>query len=236
MTDPGGAAGQPPTGGPNSDAEAPPPSGAEAEPTEQVQLPPAYAEQPSFDQPGNPPTYDSPPAYGAPQQRYGPPQGSQGFGAPASYGPPPGYGAPPYGPPPSYGAPPPQPYGAAPGYGPPPYPPQFGYGPPAGYPAPAYPGGYGPPKQATNGLAIGSLAASGVGLFLSIVLFLFGGFAGSIPALVGIVLGIVALGQLKSRGEGGRNLAIAGIAVGAAALVVSLGYYVIVAVIHLAGT
>jgi hypothetical protein len=210
MTDPGGAAGQPPMGGPNSDAEAPPPSGAEAEPTEQVQLPPAYAEQPSFDQPGNPPTYDSPP---------------QGFGAPASYGPPPGYGAPP-----------PQPYGAAPGYGPPPYPPQFGYGPPAGYPAPAYPGGYGPPKQATNGLAIGSLAASGVGLFLSIVLFLFGGFAGSIPALIGIVLGIVALGQLKSRGEGGRNLAIAGIAVGAAALVVSLGYYAIVAVIHLAGT
>jgi hypothetical protein len=207
MTDPGGAAGQPPTGGPNSDAEAPPPSGAEAEPTEQVQLPPAYAEQP---------TYDSPPAYGAPPQ---------GFGAPASYGPPPGYGAPP-----------PQPYGAAPGYGPPPYPPQFGYGPPAGYPAPAYPGGYGPPKQATNGLAIGSLAASGVGLFLSIVLFLFGGFAGSIPALIGIVLGIVALGQLKSRGEGGRNLAIAGIAVGAAALVVSLGYYAIVAVIHLAGT
>ena len=222
MTDPGGAAGQPPTGGPNSDAEEPPLSGAEAEPTEQVQLPPAYAEQPSFDQPGNPPTYDPPPAYGAPPQRYGPPQG---FGAPASYGPPPGYGAPP-----------PQPYGAAPGYGPPPYPPQFGYGPPAGYPAPAYPGGYGPPKQATNGLAIGSLAASGVGLFLSIVLFLFGGFAGSIPALIGIVLGIVALGQLKSRGEGGRNLAIAGIAVGAAALVVSLGYYAIVAVIHLAGT
>jgi hypothetical protein len=85
-------------------------------------------------------------------------------------------------------------------------------------------------------LAIGSLTASGVGLFLSIVLFLFGGFAGSIPALIGIVLGIVALGQLKSRGEGGRNLAIAGIAVGAAALVVSLGYYAIVAVIHLAGT
>jgi hypothetical protein len=217
MTDPGGAAGQPPMGGPNSDAEAPPPSGAEAEPTEQVQLPPAYAEQPSFDQPGNPP------AYGAPPQGFGAPP--QGFGAPASYGPPPGYGAPP-----------PQPYGAAPGYGPPPYPPQFGYGPPAGYPAPAYPGGYGPPKQATNGLAIGSLAASGVGLFLSIVLFLFGGFAGSIPALIGIVLGIVALGQLKSRGEGGRNLAIAGIAVGAAALVVSLGYYAIVAVIHLAGT
>jgi hypothetical protein len=224
MTDPGGAAGQPPMGGPNSDAEAPPPSGAEAEPTEQVQLPPAYAEQPSFDHPGNPPTYDSPPqGFGAPPQGFG--ASPQGFGAPASYGPPPGYGAPP-----------PQPYGAAPGYGPPPYPPQFGYGPPAGYPAPAYPGGYGPPKQATNGLAIGSLAASGVGLFLSIVLFLFGGFAGSIPALIGIVLGIVALGQLKSRGEGGRNLAIAGIAVGAAALVVSLGYYAIVAVIHLAGT
>jgi hypothetical protein len=235
MTDPGGAAGQPPTAGPNSDAEAPPSSGPGAEPTEQVQLPPAYAEQPSFYQPGDPPTYDSPPAYGAPPQSYGP----QSFAAPASLGPPPGYAGPPpqsYGPPANFGAAGPQPYGVAPGYGRPPYPAQLGYGPPAGYPAPGYPGGYGPPKQPTNGLAIGSLAASGVGLFLSIVLFLFGGFAGSIPALIGIVLGIVALGQLKGRGEGGRNFAIAGIAVGAAALVVSLGYYVIFAVIHVAGT
>jgi len=67
-------------------------------------------------------------------------------------------------------------------------------------------------------------------------LFLFGGLAGLIPALVGIVLGIVALSQIKSRGEGGRNLAIAGIALGCTALVIGLGYYVIYAAFHLAVT
>jgi len=222
MTNPGGTAGQPPAGEPNSGAAAASSSGADAEETQQVQLPPAYAEQPSFEQPAYPPQYDSTPPHG-----YGPPQG---FGPPQGYGPPPSYGAPQgFGAPPSYGAP--QGYGT-----PPPYPPQPGYGPPPGYPAPGYGGGYGPPKQNTNGLAIGSLAASGVGLFLSVVMFLFGGFAGSIPAVIGIVLGVVALGQLKNRNEGGRNLAIAGIAVGAAALVVSLGYYVILAVVHLAST
>jgi hypothetical protein len=230
MTASGEAAGQPPTAGPNSDQGASQSGGPDAEATEQVQLPPAYAEQPAFDQP-TPPPYDSSPAYGPPPQAFGPPPG---------YGPPQVYGAPPpqpYGPPPGFPAPPPQPYGA-PGCGPPPpYPAQPGYGPPAGQPA--YPGGYGPygpPKQHTNGLAIGSLAASGLGLFLSIVLFIFGGLAGSIPAVVGIVLGIVALNQIKSRGEGGRNLAIAGIALGGTALVIGLGYYVIYAAFHFAVT
>jgi hypothetical protein len=229
MTASGEAAGQPPTAEPDSDQEASQSGGPEAEAIGQVELPPAYAEQPAFDQPAHPPPYDSPPAYGRPPQAFGPPPG---YGPPQAFGPPPGYG-----PPPGFPAPPPQPYGA-PGYGPPPpYPPQPGYGPPAG--PPAYPGGYGPygpPKQHTNGLAIGSLAASGLGLFLSIVLFVFGGLAGLIPAVIGIVLGIVALSQIKSRGEGGRNLAIAGIALGGTALVISLGYYVIYAAFHLAVT
>jgi hypothetical protein len=242
MTASGEAAGQPPTAEPNSDQEASQAGGPEAEATEQVQLPPAYAEQQAFDQPAQPPAYDPPPAYGGPPQGFDAPSGygpPPAFGPPPGYGPPPAYGAPPqpYGPPPGFGAPPPQPYGA-PGYGPPPpYPPQPGYGPPAG--PPAYPGGYGPygpPKQHTNGLAIGSLAASGLGLFLSIVLFIFGGLAGSIPAVIGIVLGIVALSQIKSRGESGRNLAIAGIALGGTALVIGLGYYVIYAAFHLAVT
>jgi hypothetical protein len=46
----------------------------------------------------------------------------------------------------------------------------------------------------------------------------------------------VALSQIKSRGEGGRNLAIAGIALGGTALVIGLGYYVIYAAYHLAVT
>ncbi|WP_319449390.1 MULTISPECIES: DUF4190 domain-containing protein [unclassified Mycobacterium] len=233
MTASGEAAGQPPTAEPNSDQEAPQSGGPEAEATEQVQLPPAYAEQPP---------YDSPPAYGGPPQGFDAPRGygpPPAFGPQPGYGPPPAYGAPPqpYGPPPGFAAPPPQPYGA-PGYGPPPpYPPQPGYGPPAG--PPAYPGGYGPygpPKQHTNGLAIASLASSGVGLFLSVVLFFFGGFIGSIPALVGIVLGIVALSQIKSRREGGRSFAIAGIAVGAAALVFAIGVYVVFYAIYLSAS
>jgi hypothetical protein len=43
-----------------------------------------------------------------------------------------------------------------------------------------------------------------------------------IGSIVGIVLGAIALGQIKERGEGGRGLAIAGIVVGIATLVISL--------------
>ncbi|WP_326549139.1 DUF4190 domain-containing protein [Mycolicibacterium sp. ND9-15] len=42
-----------------------------------------------------------------------------------------------------------------------------------------------------------------------------------IGSLAGIVLGIVALNQINDRNEGGRGLAIAGIAVGAVTLVLS---------------
>ena len=219
MTNSGGDAGQPPDAEPNSGPAAESSSGSAAEATEQVQLPPAYAEQPSLHQPTYPPP-----------QGYGPPQG---FDAALGYGSPPPQ---PYGPPPGFGGPPPQPYNAAAGYGQPPYPPQAGYVPPPGYPAPAYAGGYGPPRLPTNGLAIGSLAASCIGLFLTVILFPFGGFIGSIPALVGIVLGIVALNQIKGRGEGGRSLAIAGIAVGGAALVIGIGAYIVYFALFIGGS
>jgi Domain of unknown function (DUF4190) len=98
--------------------------------------------------------------------------------------------------------------------------PSAGYGPPqASYPA--YPSAYGPyaatrPSN-TNGLAIASLTTSSVsvpamllGILVSIVAL------GSLAiGIVGIVLGIVALTQIKRTGQGGRGLAIAGIAVGA---------------------
>lgn len=216
MTNPGGTAGPPPTEQPNSDPVATP---ADADATEQVQLPPAYAERPPFEQPTYPPAqgYGAPPGYAPPPA---PP-----YGAPSSYAPP----APPYGPPPSY-APPAPSYGPPPSYAPPApsYGPPPNYAPPPGYPAPAYGGGYAAPKPPTNGLAIGSLIASSFGLVLNFVLFIFGGFAGAIPALAGIVLGIVALSQLKSRGEGGRGLAIAGISVGAAALILGIGIFCLV--------
>lgn len=61
-----------------------------------------------------------------------------------------------------------------------------------------------------NGLAIGSLVASAVGVLCGV------------GSLVGIVLGIVALNQIKTNGEGGAVAAIASIAVGAATLLLNV--------------
>ncbi len=143
--------------------------------------------------PVNYPEY--PPPY-SPQASPVPPYGYP----PAHYGGPPGYGAQPgYGGPPGYGAPP-------------------GYpGPPPGYGArPGYPGPYDPyqPYQdrsrETNGLAIGSLATSIAGIPLTIICWI-----GVLLSVVGVVLGAVALGQIKRTNQQGRGLAIAGIVVGA---------------------
>jgi hypothetical protein len=137
---------------------------------------------------------------------------------PPSYPPPP---PPPPGgyPPPSgdYGYPPPTPagYGGYPppapgGYGsyPPPAPVGYGgYGPPApgGY-------GYGPPQSAgINGMAIASLVCSLLGMLCC-----------GVGGLLGIILGVISLGQIKERGQDGRGLAIAGIAIGGAAIVLGV--------------
>jgi hypothetical protein len=90
----------------------------------------------------------------------------------------------------------------------------------AGAPAAGYPSqtsAYGPPATAPqngggNGLAIASVILGGVGLVLSWI------FLGGILALVGLVLGVVAL--LKKRGS--RLLAIIGTSVSALALVISV--------------
>lgn len=74
---------------------------------------------------------------------------------------------------------------------------------------------YGPPGQfggyvqpvGTNGLAIASLVTAIVG----------GCFYG-LGAIVAIILGVVALNQIKQTGQQGRGLAIAGIAVGASVI------------------
>ncbi len=123
--------------------------------------------------------------------------GQGGYGAAASSGS--GYGTPQEG------------YGAAPqgGYG---APPQGGYGTPqGGYGGPPT-GGYGTPpggpgQQGTNGLAVAALI-SGILGFLCIT------------AIAAIVLGIVALGQIRKTGKKGKGLAIAGIVLGAIWLLV----------------
>lgn len=173
----------------------------------------------AHDEEGKPPPTGS----GAPEQ------------PPASWEPPAaGYPPPPY-PPPAYSPeyqpgyapqypPPPTGYEPPPGYGPPPYqpgPPQFGGPPPFGGPAP-YPGGYYPPdygggygpvagmKPGTNKLAIASLVTSFTGVFCC-----------CLGSIVAIVLGAVAINQVKRTQQDGYGLAVAGIVIGIATLVVT---------------
>ncbi|GAA5204288.1 DUF4190 domain-containing protein [Microbacterium jejuense] len=117
--------------------------------------------------------------------------------APAQPGayPPPAQGA--Y-PPPAYGAPAaPAPYGTAPAYGAAP-----GYAATPGYAAaPGY--GYGAPAK-TNTLAIVSLIAS-IASFVILPL---------VGSIVGVITGHMSLKQLKTSGEQGRGMALAGTIVG----------------------
>lgn len=110
------------------------------------------------------------------------------------------------------------------------YPPPYHGGPPAypsysGYPqypgVPAYPDPYDPYRpptaSGTNGLAIGSLVASIAGFPL-----LFVCYTGVASWIAGVVLGVVALNQIKQTNQEGRGIAIAGVAIGAIALVLGL--------------
>lgn len=161
-------------------------------------------EAPPIEQSTTPPGHFPPPAYEQPgysPQGY-PQQGYQQSGYEQS-------GTSDYPPPPAF--PPP-----VPGYGPayPPPPPSYGaYGSPydtGGYPPPyggGYPGTFASPR--TNQLAIWSLVASLLG------------FICCVGSVAGVVLGVMSLNQIKQHSEGGRGLAIAGIAVGALTLLVS---------------
>lgn len=107
-----------------------------------------------------------------------------------------------------------------PGYPPPGFPPPSGYpAPPSGYPAPppvGYPPvGYGyvaPPSATTNSMAIGALVSGLLGWVIC-----------GIGSVVGVVLGIIALRQIKQTGQGGRGLAMAGIIVGGIGTAVGVG-------------
>ena len=231
MTNPGDDAGRTSSSDSGGGASEPSSSGYEAPPIEQAEQTqdksePAYEQPtqqvPQFEQPAYapPPAYDPsryqtpqpyqptagyPPGGFRPAADYSgfPPPGQPGYPPPPPYPDAGGFGAPPYPPPPPYGAPPP-------GYGPP----------PTGYPAPGY-GAYGPPAQKTN--QPGDRLAGGVRR------------RGSVPSahrvigsIVGIVLGIVAMNQIKESGEDGQGLAIAGIAVGALSLLIGLVGFIVV--------
>lgn len=155
-----------------------------------------------WEPPGAPPPAESaPPLYPPPSPDHAsgyPPPYPPPVGPPPGYEQPPGYGGPAY-------PPPPPPYGGPPTYGPPTYP--GGY-----YPTPDY-RGYGPagPHQpGTNTLAIASLIAAFTGLLCGI------------GSIVAIVLGAIALDQIKRTRQDGFGLAVAGIVIGIATLVVIL--------------
>ncbi len=148
-------------------------------------------------QPSQPSSYPSSPQY--PQQPTPPPSQPQYPQQPPSQ---PQYQQP--GQPPAYGQPP-----------------QYG----GGYPASgAYqPYGQYPQPQGTNGLAIGALIASLVGLCTCI------------GSIVGIVLGVMALNQIKERGGEGKGMAQAGIWIGVLAIVGWILYILFFVVLGIAG-
>lgn len=151
------------------------------------------------------PPIEQSPAYGGFEQPAAPSYPGQqppgGFPPPPP--PPPGGFAPPGGAyNPQYGGPYPPP---APGYAPPPMP-AADYGTP-------YPADYGYPAALpakTNTLAIISLVGAVVGLLCGV------------GSIIGIVCGAVALNQIKRTREGGHGLAVAGIVIGVASLVISI--------------
>ena len=73
-------------------------------------------------------------------------------------------------------------------------------------------------------MAVGSLVTSLVAIPL-----IFACFAGTVASIVAIVLGIIALNQIKTTGQSGKEMAIAGTAIGAFGLLISLVLVVIVA-------
>lgn len=123
------------------------------------------------------------------------------YGKPAPWGAPPAGAGGPLGypqPPSNQPASSPYPQGGYPPAGPPPaglppadYP-QAGY-PPPGYPPASLPSAGGPPQTGTNGFAIAALVLGILGV-------------------LGAVFGFIALSQIRRTGQGGRGLAIAGIA------------------------
>ena len=138
------------------------------------------------------PSWSTPGPVPPPAVRYGGPSYEQ-----------PAFGATPQG---AMGYPPPSP--TMPGYPPPPAQP-FGSAPYPGAPQPM--AGYGHPLPGTDGLAVAALVVGIVGVLVPLV-----------GQILAIVLGAVALGRIKRSGRQGRGMAIAGIWLGAAWIVVGV--------------
>lgn len=149
-----------------------------------------YGEESLGEEGGPRPGFGPPPQFGEAQQQQSQQQAQ----------PPPQFGG---GPQPGYGQVPPQ-FGAqAPGFGQQPYGQPGGYPPPPGYGYGYPPYGYpGEQHSGTNGMAIAAMVC-GICGFLCLV-----------PGLVGIILGIVSLPQVKARRQSGTGMAVTGIVMG----------------------
>lgn len=185
-----GPFGAPPAQGPYG---APPPSGPYGSPAGGVfGAPPGGTSPGPFAAP--PPPGASPSGYGPPPSGYGPP--------PSGYGPPPGVAGPAAGP----GASPGGPVLGPPGGGPPAGPPAGSFAPPP-QPYGGYPGyGYGypmAPVRRTNGLATASLIMGIVGFFVCPII-----------GVGAVISGLIARKRIRTSGEDGSGLALAGLIMG----------------------
>jgi Domain of unknown function (DUF4190) len=99
--------------------------------------------------------------------------------------------------------------------------PPYGPPPPGHYWGPGYgqPGPYAPPRR-TNSLAIAALCC-GIGQCV----------AGPFAAIAALILGPMALSQIRQSGEDGRGMAIAGIILGAVGLILGVILLVVFLVI-----
>ncbi|MFR9754038.1 DUF4190 domain-containing protein [Nocardia sp. 004] len=84
-----------------------------------------------------------------------------------------------------------------------------------GYQSPYQP--YGAPARGTNGMSIAALVVS-----------LSGFVTCGIGSIIGIILGVVALNQVKQSGEEGRGMALAGIWIGVGVIVLGILYFVLI--------
>ena len=66
-------------------------------------------------------------------------------------------------------------------------------------------------------------------LAIPLALFCFG-FGGAVAAIAGIVMGVVALNQIKQSGDQGRGLALSGVIIGGVALVLGLIFIILLAI------
>ncbi|MFD6155721.1 DUF4190 domain-containing protein [Nocardia sp. NPDC060256] len=74
-----------------------------------------------------------------------------------------------------------------------------------------------PQQQGTNGMAIGALIASLAGFVTC-----------GLGSIVGIILGVIALNQVKQSGQEGKGMALAGIWIGVGAIALAVLWFVVV--------